>query len=106
MTEDDLAAVNAKLLADCDAAGGHIDAMYHCPHDWDEGCRCRKPAPGMLFDAQLDHDLDLSRTPFIGDDERDGIAAAAAGCPFVRIDESTSLLDAVKTMVGDLQGVV
>ena len=30
-------------------------------HGWDEGCDCRKPAPGMLFQAQRDHHLDLTR---------------------------------------------
>ena len=68
-----------------DAAAGAIEAIYHCPHDWDEGCECRKPAPGMLFQAQREFDLDLTRTPFIGDDERDGQAAAAAGCPFAMV---------------------
>ncbi len=58
-----------------------IDAIYHCPHDWDEGCECRKPAPGMLFQAQRDFDLDLTRTPFIGDDERDGQAARRGRLP-------------------------
>ena len=37
----------------------------------------------MLFQAQREFDLDLTRTPFIGDDERDGQAAEAAGCPFL-----------------------
>jgi D-glycero-D-manno-heptose 1,7-bisphosphate phosphatase len=49
----------------------------------------------MLFQAQRDFSLDLSRTLFIGDDERDGQAANAAGCPFVLVSEQKSLLDAV-----------
>ena len=57
-----------------------LTAMYYCPHDWEEGCECRKPKPGMLFQAQRDLHLDLSRTLFIGDDERDAQAAEAAGC--------------------------
>ena len=73
------------MRAEAAAAGGRIDAIYHCPHDWDEGCACRKPRPGMLFQAQRDHHLDLTRTFFVGDDERDGQAAAAAGAPFVLV---------------------
>ena len=45
------------------------------------GCECRKPAPGMLFQAQRDLDLDLTRTLFIGDDERDGQAARGGRLP-------------------------
>lgn len=98
MTEDDLAAIHDRMCRD---AGGAIEAIYHCPHDWDEGCECRKPAPGMLFQAQRELDLDLSRTPFIGDDERDGQAAAAAGCPFAMVGEERPLLDAVRELIAD-----
>ena len=98
MTENDLAAIHDRMLHE---AGGAIEAIYHCPHDWDEGCECRKPAPGMLFQAQREFDLDLSRTPFIGDDERDGQAAAAAGCPFEMVGEERSLLDAVRELLAE-----
>jgi histidinol-phosphate phosphatase family protein len=100
MSEADLRHVEARMKAEAVAAGGSIDATYYCPHDWDEGCECRKPAPGMLFQAQREFDLDLTRTTFIGDDERDGEAAEAAGCPFIRVDERTSLLDAVSGLLG------
>lgn len=98
MTEDDLAAIHDRMLSE---AGGAIEAIYHCPHDWDEGCECRKPAPGMLFQAQRELDLDLTRTPFLGDDERDGQAAAAAGCPFAMVGEERPLLDAVRELVAE-----
>jgi D-glycero-D-manno-heptose 1,7-bisphosphate phosphatase len=101
MSEHDLARISARMISEAQTAGGRIDAIYHCPHDWEEGCECRKPAPGMLFQAQRDLDLDLTRTPFLGDDERDGEAAAAAGCPFVMIDEERSLLDAVRELVAE-----
>ncbi len=97
LTEGDLEAIHARMRADADDAIGPI---YHCPHDWDEGCECRKPAPGMLFQAQRELDLDLTRTPFIGDDERDGQAADAAGCPFFMVDERRPLLDVVRELVG------
>jgi histidinol-phosphate phosphatase family protein len=102
MTESDLEAVHARMLED---AGGVIEAIYHCPHDWDEGCECRKPAPGMLFQAQRDLDLDLTRTPFVGDDERDGQAAAAAGCPFSMVSEERPLLDAVRALLEQREAV-
>lgn len=95
MTESDLEAIHARMKADVSAAGGAIDAVYHCPHGWDSLCECRKPKPGMLFQAQRDCALDLSRTPMIGDDERDGQAAKAAGCPWIQVSHERTLLDAV-----------
>lgn len=96
MTESDLAAIHERVIEEAVAAGGRIDAIYHCPHDWDEGCDCRKPNPGMLFQVQREHHVDLTSTPFIGDDPRDAEAAAAAGAPSLMVDEDSSLLDLVK----------
>jgi len=91
LNEADLAAIHERMRSEAAQAGGRIDAVYHCPHHWDEGCECRKPKPGMLFQAQRDLALDLTRTTFIGDDTRDGEAAQAAGCPFILLEESASL---------------
>lgn len=99
MSEADLDAVSAKMLSDAAAAGGRIDAVHYCPHAWDAGCACRKPRPGLLFQAQRALHLDLTRTPFLGDDERDGEAAAAAGCPFVPVPDGADLDAIARTIV-------
>jgi D-glycero-D-manno-heptose 1,7-bisphosphate phosphatase len=99
MTEADLEAVHERMLLETREAGGEIETIYYCPHGWDEGCFCRKPQPGMLFDAQREHHLDLTRTTFIGDDERDGEAADAAGCGFLMVDEENSLLDRTRRIL-------
>ena len=93
MSADDLLAVEDRMRTDLGRAGVSIDRFYYCTHGWDDGCSCRKPRPGMLFQAQRDYHLDLSRTLFVGDDERDGEAAAAAGCPFAMVTDDRSLLD-------------
>ena len=72
--------IHARMRAEAEQAGGRIDAIYCCPHHWESDCACRKPRPGMLLAAQRDFHLDLTRTWFLGDDERDAGAAAAAGC--------------------------
>ena len=102
MTEADLAHIHGRMKNEAVEAGGRIDAFYHCPHDWDEGCECRKPKPGMLFQAQRDFSLDLSRTFFIGDDERDAQAAEAAGCPSVLVSDQTPLLDVIRKLVNGI----
>jgi D-glycero-D-manno-heptose 1,7-bisphosphate phosphatase len=89
------------MKEEVEAAGGRIDRLYFCPHHWDDGCECRKPKPGMLFQAQRDLHLDLSRTVFVGDDTRDGEAAEAAGCPFVLLPEGASLVDLARQIVAD-----
>lgn len=103
MSEKDLSDIHQRMCADALESGGRIDAIYHCPHGRDEGCECRKPSPGMLLQAQKDMNLNLSDTRFIGDDDRDRLAAEAAGCPCSMVTEDISLLDiAQRLLSGDL----
>jgi D-glycero-D-manno-heptose 1,7-bisphosphate phosphatase len=105
MSTAEVDAVNERMRRDAAAAGGRIDAFYYCPHDWDEGCDCRKPRPGLLFAAQRDHQLDLTRTTFVGDDERDVEAALAANALPLLLPEGESLLEATRTLVARRDGV-
>lgn len=71
--------VNAHCVGLAEAAGARIDGVYVCPHAPDEGCRCRKPLPGLLLDAASEHGYDLFGSYVIGDSHRDLLAGRAAG---------------------------
>ena len=101
ISESDLESIHDRMMREVVEAGGRIDGIYYCPHDWDEGCSCRKPEPGLLIQAQRENALDLTRTYFIGDDERDGIAAKAAGCPYVILASDQPLNTVVSDVIAD-----
>jgi histidinol-phosphate phosphatase family protein len=103
MTESDLAEINRRMLEEAEQAGGKIDAVYYCPHHWEADCDCRKPKPGMLFQAQKDLHLDLTRVLFIGDDERDQQAAEAAGCRFKMVTEDTPIFKIAQEVIASDQ---
>ena len=50
---------------------GLIDASYHCPDLPASDSIRRKPGPGMIFEAQRDHRIDLRRSFLIGDKASD-----------------------------------
>jgi len=100
ITEEALGRIHERMRSEAELSGGRIDAIYYCPHHWNDGCECRKPRPGMLFRAQRDYHLDLTKTLFVGDDERDSQAAKAAGCPFAMVSPERCLLDIVRSMPG------
>jgi D-glycero-D-manno-heptose 1,7-bisphosphate phosphatase len=104
MTEADLLEIHRRMVKETELAGGRIDAIYYCPHDWDEGCECRKPKPGMLFQAQRDFTLDLSRILFIGDDERDAQAADAAGCLSALVSDQRPLTAVINEVIANSKG--
>jgi len=77
---DALDAIHSKMNGAIERAGGRIEAVYVCPHTDDDGCKCRKPRPGLLDQAQRDFDFDPALTWSVGDAARDLHAARAAGC--------------------------
>jgi histidinol-phosphate phosphatase family protein len=58
---------------------GPFDTIQVCPHGPDDGCDCRKPAPGMVSAACAELGVDPARCVVIGDIGADVEAAAAAG---------------------------
>jgi histidinol-phosphate phosphatase family protein len=61
--------------------GTQFDAWYICPHVKADACDCKKPAPGLLQRAALEHGIDLSRSFVVGDSGFNDLGAAAAvGC--------------------------
>jgi len=72
MSAEDLRLVNNFMLKNIEESGGRIDKIYFCPHDRDENCGCRKPAPGMAFNAKEEFpEVDFSKSIMIGDSVSD-----------------------------------
>ena len=59
----------------------HIKILdtFHCPHESNANCNCRKPQPGMLLSAKDIYKIDMNKSWMIGDSERDIKAANLAG---------------------------
>jgi D-glycero-D-manno-heptose 1,7-bisphosphate phosphatase len=71
-------AINQRLVEHLRREGGHIDAVYMCPHQPQDACNCRKPKPGLLLQAAGELSLDLHRSWMIGDAWSDLQAGHAA----------------------------
>jgi D-glycero-D-manno-heptose 1,7-bisphosphate phosphatase len=74
-------AVNAEV----DRLLGPFRTIRVCPHSPDDGCRCRKPRPGMVLDAARELGVPAERTAVVGDIGADVEAAAAAGASAVLV---------------------
>jgi D-glycero-D-manno-heptose 1,7-bisphosphate phosphatase len=79
ITTEALDDIHKRMAAEIEKAGGHITKVYHCPHDTHEKCTCRKPEPGMLWQAEQEFNLDLTESFLIGDAWTDVEAGLAAG---------------------------
>jgi histidinol-phosphate phosphatase family protein len=64
---------------------GPFTAVVWCPHGPGDGCRCRKPAPGMIHRAAGALGVAVHRCAVIGDIGADVDAARAAGATGVLV---------------------
>ena len=90
--------------------GVTLSEFYHCPHHPTEAegefrrqCDCRKPAPGMIRQAVLDHGIDLKTSLLVGDKDSDIEAGRAAG-----VTRLFKVVDSPQTATpaGDVQLVI
>ncbi|MDN5750427.1 MAG: HAD-IIIA family hydrolase, partial [Pseudonocardia sp.] len=111
LTGDAVRAVNARV----EELLGPFAVWQVCPHGPTDGCRCRKPEPGMVLAAAAALGVPAGRVAVVGDIGADVAAAEAAGgvgvlvpTPATRAEEvrdarvvCRNLLDAVRHLLGE-----
>lgn len=91
LTEAQYAATRDRLDHLMKAGGARIDATFHCPHypPLSGPCECRKPGTLLYRRAAEQFGIDLARSLYVGDRDRD-IAPGLAFGGFVRLVPSGS----------------
>ena len=78
--------IHQKMLDELQPAGGQISAIFFCPHAAQDGCRCRKPEPGLFLDLADRLKCNLPEVHAVGDSLRDLRAACRAGAKPVLVE--------------------
>lgn len=78
-TREALEQAHARVLELLAAGGGLVASSHLCFHRAEDGCRCRKPAPGLLLDALAAHGAAPGAAWMAGDRATDVEAGRAAG---------------------------
>ena len=77
--------------------GINIDAIYFCPHHPDYGhktlCSCRKPQPGMIYQAFKDLNVDARASWLIGDKTSDIHAGITAGLKSIILSDTQNIIE-------------
>jgi D-glycero-D-manno-heptose 1,7-bisphosphate phosphatase len=98
LTESTLSQIHERMYSLLAEEGAHIDTLVYCPHHLDE-CACRKPMPGLLFEAAKRLKMDPMHAVMVGDSENDIIAGQAAGCRTIRLATNPSTTTADSTTI-------
>ena len=104
LTLKDLEAIHARLEGLLEQRDAALDAIYFCPHHPDAGCRCRKPATGMVDRAVSELQVDLKKAYLIGDHVSDIQLAKAVAVTSILVtsgkvdDQALNMLRAAGAM--------
>jgi D-glycero-D-manno-heptose 1,7-bisphosphate phosphatase len=105
LTAQQVESVNERI----EVTLGPFDVWEVCPHTPEDDCRCRKPKPGMVFDAARRLGVAASRLAVIGDIAADVEAAQAAGAVGVLVPTDRTRRSEVQEaalVASDLAGAV
>lgn len=92
-TMDDVEVLHQYMLNEFEKHGISITEIYYCQHhSVVEKCLCRKPGSLMLEKAVARFNIDKQQSFFIGDNERDMLAAQGAGVQGVKVEPNESIL--------------
>ena len=84
-SENTLQKMHDKMHGLLAKVGANVDTIVYCPHGPDDGCKCRKPQPGMLLKIVDKYQANLSKITFVGDTLSDAKAAKNAGVSFALV---------------------
>ena len=87
--------IHEKLQSYLERYDTSFDGVYFCPHTPSENCECRKPKSGLILQAVIDFQIDLSESYMIGNSETDIHAAKNAGCKGILLKKDQTLLEVV-----------
>jgi D-glycero-D-manno-heptose 1,7-bisphosphate phosphatase len=80
-----LANMHALLCELVEEEGGQVDAICYCPHGPDDGCRCRKPAPGLLEQISAELQVPIAGAWYVGDTAKDLELGLAMDCKSILV---------------------
>jgi len=80
------------------SGGGLINDIFFCPHIPEDNCDCRKPRPGLIFQAQKAYSIDLKEAVMVGDSAKDIECARNAGCGTAVLVKTGNGAEAEKTL--------
>ena len=82
-----------------------IDDVFYCMHD-DDMCECRKPLPGLIFDAGSKWNIDLNKSVMVGDTEKDYYTAKNSNIQFYLISHTHNLNFEAENRITDISKII
>ncbi len=98
VSEKGLEHIHESMKNEVKSGGGLIKDIFFCPHIPEDNCDCRKPKPGLIYQAQKAYSIDLKDAVMVGDSAKDIECARNAGCGTAVLVKTGNGAEAEKTL--------
>ncbi len=82
----ELQRIHRNMVTELARLGARVDDVFCCPHA-ENACDCRKPRPGLVWQAASKWNIDVGRSILLGDSPTDRQLAENCGMHFVHVRE-------------------
>ena len=89
---NELNAIHLRMQRELAAEGARVEAVFFCPHTPEEGCACRKPAPGLMQQIALRYGAEPHQIWVVGQDAKHLQAGAALDAHLIWLQLGSSHL--------------
>ena len=90
--------IHTRMKASIQSSGGEITDIFFCPHTPEDRCDCRKPKPGLIYQAKKRYRIDLANAVMVGDTAKDIECARNAGCRYALLVKTGNGIQAEKIL--------
>jgi len=90
--------IHTRMKASVQSSGGEITDIFFCPHTPEDRCDCRKPKPGLIYQAKKRYRIDLANAVMVGDTAKDIECARNAGCRYALLVKTGNGIQAEKIL--------
>jgi len=98
ISREGLDQIHTLMKTRVQSSGGEITDIFFCPHTPEDRCHCRKPKPGLIYQAKKRYRIDLSTAVMVGDSAKDIECARNAGCRYALLVETGNGIQAEKIL--------
>lgn len=96
-------AVHQRMHRELAMAGARVEAAFFCPHSPDEGCNCRKPAPGLMLQIASRYGAEPHEVWVVGQDRQHLEAGAAMGAHLAWVEQGSDAPMPAPALPGHVQ---
>ena len=98
VSREGLDQIHTMMKAGIQSSGGDIADIFFCPHTPEDRCECRKPKPGLIYQAKERYTIDLGTAVMVGDSAKDIECARNAGCRYALLVKTGNGIEAEKVL--------